>query len=178
MDSVFNQTFRNWRIFVCCDTIEAYNYAIAEQIGKALYPSVIIRNSNENHFWNLYCNELKKQVDDGWFFYLDDDDYLHNQNSLANIAKYLTNPDEGVICQFLRNGKPKPRRELMEAGRIEKGRIGAPCLFLHHSKKDIANWDGQRAADFRWIKDVEKQLPLKFVQVVVVEAGNNGLHGK
>ena len=131
-----------------------------------------------DHYWNLYCNELKSQVNEGWFFYLDDDDYLYDNNSLERIAQHLTNPNEGVICQFIRNGKPKPNNQLIEQKRIEKGRIGSPSLFLHSSQKDIANWDGHRAADYRFIRDVAAKLPMKFVPVVVVQTGNNGLHGK
>ncbi len=170
--SVQTQTYRNVNVIIGCDTEESWDYTR----GYIAYR--MHRDLTANHYWNLYCNQLKSLVKEGWFFYLDDDDYLVNSNALTNIAEHLINPDEGVICQMLRNGKPKPRKELMEQKKIECGRIGAPCLFLHSSKKDIANWDGFKAGDYRWIKNVSLRLPMKFIQTVVVQTGNNGLHGK
>lgn len=173
VESIKNQTHQNTRIIVGFDSEQSLTYTRGFE-AYLMDPGT----NKEDHYWNLYCNQLKSRVNGGWFFYLDDDDYLYSTKSLENIAKYLTNPDEGVICQFLRNGRPKPAQLLMDQKRIEKGRIGAPCLFLHSSKKDIANWDGERAADYRWIRDVAAQIQMKFVNVVVVEAGNNGLHGR
>lgn len=132
----------------------------------------------QSHFWNLYCNDLKAKVEDGWFFYMDDDDQLSNAFALEQLANHLHDTSKGIICQFLRNGKPKPSNALIEAGRIELGRIGGGCIVLHHTHKNIANWDGNRAADFRFIKAVSESLPLLFIKHVLQITTNNGLHGK
>lgn len=172
VQSVKSQTYKNTRIIV------AYDSYLSGQYTQGYERFFFISDLKCDHFWNLYCNYLKALVTDGYFFYLDDDDYLYRNDVLENIAPHLNDPEVGVICQMLRNGKPKPASHLMRAKKIIRGRIGSPCLFLHHSKKNIANWDGERAADYRWIKEVESKMPLKFVQQVVVETGNNGLHGR
>lgn len=135
-------------------------------------------NDLQPYYWNLHCNRLKELVTVGWFFFLDDDDFLYSNQSLEAVSKLLVNPEGGVIVQMLRKGRPKPPGDFIENKRVVKGKIGAPCLFLHHSQKDIAYWDGEKAADYRWIKDVEKLLPLNFHNQIVVQTGNNGLKGK
>ncbi len=177
IQSVKNQTYKNYNIIVGYDGFEAMLLVSKyRQIIHRAHP--VFAEKREDHFWNLFCNDIKELVTEGWFFFLDSDDYLHNQNSLANIAEHLNNPNEGVICQMLRNGRPKPNNNLMDAKIISCGRIGMPCMFLHHSKKNITYFDAMKAADYRWIRDCAAQLPMKFVKVVVVETGNNGLHGK
>jgi hypothetical protein len=172
--SVLAQTFTDWRLVIGFDTDEALKYI-------PLHPKIfrVKVNPQREHlfFWNLYCNDLKAQVTDGWFFYLDDDDYLVSRHSLARIAEHLT-IDHGTICQFIRNGKRKPHQIYIDSKKIIRGKIGGSCIFLHHSHKHLADWDGGKAADYRFLKDIEAKLPLQFVAVPVVIAGNNGLHGK
>lgn len=179
INSIELQSYKNHKIIVGYDGYEAMIYTaqyVMTVPGIRRVP--VFPKTKEDHYWNFFCNDLKDKVEEGWFFFLDDDDYLHNPNSLANIAEHLNNPEEGVICQMLRNGKPKPHSLLMDQKLISCGRIGMPCLFLHHSKKNIATFDGQKAGDYRWIRDCAAQLPMKFVKTVVVETGNNGLHGR
>jgi len=129
------------------------------------------------YHWNFYCNNLKDHVTDGWFFYLDDDDYLKDNTALQRISEQLTDPREAVICQFMRGNKRKP--EVFTGPEdIIRGKIGGGCIFLHTTQKNIAYWDGKRAADYRFIKAVSEKIPLKFVPTVVTQAGNNGRHGK
>lgn len=128
--------------------------------------------------WNLFCNILKAQIQPGYFFYLDDDDYLIDPYVIEKLVAELQDEPDGVICQFLRNGKPKPSNALIAAGRIEKGRIGGGCLVLATKHKDVADWKAKEAADFDWISEVAAKVKLKFVPLVVQVAGNNGLKGK
>lgn len=171
--SVEKQTHKSIRIIIGYDNDVARSY-IPSKYEAFKMPI----NGLQSYYWNLHCNQLKELVTDGWFFFLDDDDFLYGETVLESIAAKLTDPESGVICQMLRKGRPKPPADFIENKKIVKGKIGAPCLFLHHSKKDVAYWDGDKAADYRWIKDVEKVLPLRFYQTVVVQTGNNGLKGK
>jgi hypothetical protein len=109
---------------------------------------------------------------------MDDDDYLISPDILTTLSNYLTEDTEGLICQFLRNGKPKPNDQLIATRTIRKGLIGGGCLVLHSRHKDVSDWDSEAAADYRWIKSVSEKIELKFIPLVVQVAGNNGLHGK
>lgn len=173
IESVEAQTYKNIRIIIGHDQESARDYI---PVKYEAYKMPI--NDLQSFYWNLHCNHLKSFVTEGWFFYLDDDDYLYSETSLESISTKLIDPSYGVICQMLRRGRPKPPGDYIENKKIVKGKIGNPCLFLHHSQKDIAYFDGEKAADYRWIKDVEKVLPLQFYPQVVVRTGNNGLKGK
>ena len=172
--SVQAQTFKDWRLIVGYDNPLALAYIPNDPKIDSL---CMVPQREHLFFWNMYCNDLKQQVTDGWFFYLDDDDFLVNKFSLEVIARHLT-VDAGVICQFVRNKKLKPHQIYINSKQIIRGKIGGSCIFLHASHKNLADWDGGRAADYRFIKEIESKLPLKFVAVPVVAAGNNGLHGR
>ena len=109
---------------------------------------------------------------------MDDDDYLISPTIIEQLVMHLQDEPDGLIVQFIRNGKPKPSNLLIAAKEIRKGLIGGGCLVLHSKFKDVAYWDDQPAADFRWISAVAKKVKLKFVPLVVQVAGNNGLKGK
>lgn len=66
---------------------------------------------------------------------------------------------------------------MIDPSSLKMGKIGGSCIFLHHKQKNIADWKPHRAADYTFIKEVSEKLPLKFVKIVIVQTGNNGLHG-
>lgn len=180
IDSIASQTYKNIRVIVCHDNEDAARIAfeasvklIAQDIRCEVFP---VQSKPEGvNYWNLYCNELKDRAQDGFYLYVDDDDRLASPTVLQELSQFLF-PDHGLIVQFLRNGVPKPNSFLMAKKRIERGRIGGSCIVLHHSHKNLANWQPIPGGDFFYIKEVEKHIPLKFVPMVVVAADqkNNG----
>lgn len=180
INSVAHQTIiKDLHVIICCDSKEAREnaYELTRNLKCLVTIFDAIVQKEFPFYWNLYSNQLKSVVTEGWFFYLDNDDYLYDNISLEAISTKLTNPNEGVICQMIRKGRPKPSGDYIENRKIIRGKIGAPCLFLHHSQKFIADWPYGKGADYKWIKEVESKIDLKFVPQVVVRTGNNGLHG-
>jgi hypothetical protein len=188
--SVCDQTYKNKHLIIITDDkdrMPMYPPLTATGVTCQL---LYVAPTGVPFHWNFYCNNLKERVTDGWFFYCDDDDFLYSPTVLEDIAPHLTNPSDAVICQFNRGVHAKPVYDYCELfsrsngsnyikpSAIVRGKIGGSCIFLHHSQKDIAHWDGQRAADYRFIKAVSEQIPLKFVPKVVVQAGNKGRRGK
>lgn len=176
--SLINQTYKDFRVIICTDSIDSVPYIHATLEGFK-FEYFTVQPKGSPYSWNLYCNDLKERVTEGWFFYLDDDDYIINKFALSQIAPHLSK-EYGTICQFNRGRRAKP---ILKPGNVNpseiiKGRIGGSCIFLHHTHKNVADWDGDKAADYRFIRDVAQKLPLKFINIVVVQAGNNGLHGK
>jgi glycosyltransferase involved in cell wall biosynthesis len=182
IDSIVNQTFKDVHLIVSEDVDESLTRTLETLIDSKLsYEIIKLQSSGVPFQWNFYCNNLKDRVHTGWFFYLDDDDFLVDNHCLKQITTHLTYPYQAVICQFMRGTKAKPdyRQAFgMKPEHIIRGRIGGSCIFLHHSQKNVANWDGQKAADYRFIRDVAKKIPMVFVPIPVVQAGNNGRHGK
>lgn len=168
IDSVKAQTYTNWKVIVSIDRAEDLGYVRAAGISDHLF---VYSDNSIPFFYNLYVNQLKEKVSEGFFFCLDDDDKLDAIDVLEKIAPHLTNESEAVICQFRRKGKPKPIDNLMDLKMIEKGKIGLPCLILHHSQKNIADLKGGVSwDDYNYIKEVSEKSPTKFVKQVVVNS--------
>lgn len=125
-----------------------------------------------DYSYNLHCNTLKALVNEGYFFFLDSDDFII-PGAIEKIKPHLE-PDTAVICQFLRGTRPKPSDRLMDVKLIVKGKIGMPCIFLHHSKKNIADFEATEDADYRFIKEVAGKMKVKFVKVPVVCSPKRG----
>lgn len=181
IESIKAQTFRDINLIIAIDQWEKMFVPVQQILHKCGFPFELIRvqNTGVPYHWNFYCNNLKSRVKDGWFFYLDDDDALIDKFCLEQIRPHL-GTTHGTICQFMRGKKSKPNfnaKFWMKPENIVRGFIGGSCIFLHHTHKEIANWDGAKAADYRFIRDVAHKLPLRFIPIVVVKALNHGLHG-
>lgn len=129
-------------------------------------------NGNTPHFkYNIFCNILRDQVKDGWFFFLDDDDILVDEKALEIISEHLTDEDTGIICQMLRRGQPKPTDEMIDNKQVIRGKIGTPCIFLHAKHKNVSNFKNAASSEFDFATDMVNKMKVRFVKVVVVNAG-------
>jgi hypothetical protein len=169
--SVFNQTFKDYRIIVSFDDPDCFQLIEKYSVD---YCRVFKQVELGETYYNLYCNDLKNMVTDGWFFYLDSDDYLSSDDSLERISKHLDeNKYKAVICQMSRSfGLKKPSNEQIELHQVISGKIGMPCIFVHHSIKNIVNFNEKSNADFLYIQKVSSLFNKKvsFVKEVVVHS--------
>lgn len=165
IESIKKQTYTNYNIIVYD------NSTITSYIRWGTYQVIKDNTPCKGYEYNLFCNALKEEVYEGYFFYLDDDDTLENENSLSEIAVELTDQNQAVICQFLRRGIiKKPSDDLIDKKLIINGRIGMPCIILHHTHKNIAKFTDKVNADFLFIKEVSQKLPCKFVKKILVNS--------
>lgn len=164
MESIKKQTYTNYHIIIYD------NSSITSYIKWGTYQVIQDNTPCKGYEYNLFCNTLKEKVNEGYYFFLDDDDTLHDENSLAEISEELTDPNQAVICQFLRANKPKPSNEFMDNKLIVNGRIGMPCIILHHSQKNIAHFTDKVNADYLYIKEVSQKIPCKFVKKILVNS--------
>lgn len=172
LESIISQTYRNIRIVVGYDRATALEY-----IPNNIEVFPVVPYYEYPYYYDLYCNVLKEKVTIGWFLFLDDDDTLASPTVLQQVSEHLTGPYEAIICQFLRNGVPKPADNYIRNRVIREGKIGLPCLVLHSKHKDLSGLDGQKAGDYRYIKEVTDQVSTKFIALPLVNAGTRG-HGK
>lgn len=115
--------------------------------------------------YNGYCNILKEQVKEGYFFFLDSDDTVI-PGGLSKILPRL-NPDKANIVQMLRKGNAVPRGAV-----IKQGRIGMPCLILDAKFAGIADVTENNYGDYEWIKKVTELIPWQFIRIPLVNAGS------
>jgi hypothetical protein len=167
LDSIAKQTYKNVRIVVGYDFSSSHFSIPGDVFDVFLKPD----KSLGPFFYNDYCNALKKHVSEGWFFFLDDDDYLANETVLEELSKHFDDDYHAIVCQMSRaNGKVKPNDDLIKAGSIESGRIGLPCLVLRSRLHHIANVPATENGDFSWIWNVVERVPTKFIKQVVVHS--------
>lgn len=171
LESITCQTYRNIRIVVGYDRATALEY-----IPKNIERHFVYADNSLPYYYDVYCNELKLLVNEGWFFFLDDDDVLTCPTILEELADQLKMPG-AIICQFLRRGVPKPADNYIQKQVIREGKIGLPCLILHSKYRKLSGLDGQKAGDYRYIKEVTDQVPTKFIALPLVSAGPRG-HGQ
>lgn len=165
MASIETQTYKNIKVIVSYDDERALEY-IPEEIHKIR----VYKDYKHTFFYDGYVNSLKEQVTSGYFVAIDDDDVLASSDCIEKLVKHLKG-QQGVICQFSRNGKLKPSNDLIKRKLILRTKIGMPCLVLHHSLKNVAHIDcSVGASDFHWIKAVSKKVKLRFVPIVVAFA--------
>lgn len=151
-------------LIICSyDDVRALNYI------PGYVPRIPVYKSDRPFFYDDYCNDLKQMVDNGYFGFIDEGDVI--LPGALDALRVVLKGSHGVICQFSRGGKLKPPLHHLVRRQIVRGKIGMPCLFLHHSHKNVADFDGSvGAADYHWIKAVARKIKLKFINIPVVYA--------
>lgn len=96
--TIHNQTYKNVRILVACDTKESFLYASKEKVNPVMvrthasHMKIALNPLFGKPFGpNVYFNNLAKYVGLGLVCYLDDDDYYLYNDALMKIAKAYTN---------------------------------------------------------------------------------------
>lgn len=166
LKSVTDQTYPNIRIIVSVD--REVNY-----IPDAIETIFVSADRDLSCFYDLYCNDLKQAVADGWFLFLDDDDYL-----MPDILSKLTLDYPALLYQYRRNHDLFPPNKYWDGEQIvlRRGQVGMPCLLLHHSLKNAADIPGDGQGDFIWINAINQIRPLKFNPTVICMGDSRG-HG-
>ena len=166
------QTYDNYRVFVSVETEFDYEYVKPLTNGRDRIYKV---NGGSDYDYNLHCNKLKDKVEQGYFFFLDDDDELCDIRVLERLAKELTR--DAVICQFNRAGWLKPSNEMIDNEVLIEGQIGMPCLVLNYKYKNIADITADVSGDYHWIKEVVKQVSTKWIKLPLVSSSKRN-HGR
>jgi len=159
LKSIVTQTYPNIRIIIGYDNEKALRY-----IPNGLEAIPMTADRSLPFFYDLYCNDLKARVTDGYFLFLDDDDIL-----VKDILKDIPLTGDGLLVQLKRGTQIVPF-DL----NIRPAKVGMPCLILHHSLKNISMVTGTGVGDYFWIKGVLDKVKLPFVKMVVVYSFTRG----
>lgn len=172
LESIQAQTYKKVNIIIGYDNDKALEY-----IPSLVTAYKVTADKSLPYFYDTYVNQLLLKVENGWIVIIDDDDTLASPTVLQQLSEHLTGSHEAIICQMLRNGVPKPTDGNIKKRLMIEGKIGLPCLILHSKHKALSRLDGQKAGDYRYIKEVTDQVSTKFIALPLVNAGTRG-HGK
>lgn len=170
-ESVCNQTHNDYRVIVSADNRQTYDYV-------STYPvDIVMVDPMPGHcFWNLYMNQLLRQVAEGWVVYLDDDATMV-PGALETISRYADSKKKVIVWkyQFL-SGRIIPEPEFWRKPPQRK-HFDTGC-FSHHISQPVT-WVSARASDWRVATQLwNRKLRFVWVDKVLFHAGNNGDVGK
>lgn len=157
LNSVFAQGYENLRIVVSTDCECDYIPNGIEVIKVAPKPEL-------EYGYDCYCNDLKAMINDGWFMYLDDDDYL-----LPNALNEVELNAPVIIHKLNHMGNIIPKKN-----EVALGQIGMPCFMIHHSLKDVAHFAGEDHGDYWFAKELSKHVGFVYRDLVLVESDRKG----
>ncbi|HXP53150.1 MAG TPA: glycosyltransferase family A protein [Bacteroidia bacterium] len=152
LDSILDQSYKNIRIIVSTDREVKYVPQWIETVEVTPRPEL-------DYGYDLYINDLKAKVTEGYFIVVDDDDILEPE-CLSKLD--LSHP--AILCQLKHIGNIMPT-----SNEVKLGRVAMPCIILHHSLKHIDIIHGDHN-DYNWIKRISEEVELNFQPVVVVRS--------
>jgi hypothetical protein len=120
------------------------------------------------HFpFNLYLKIAEGYLDEGWVLYLDDDDYIIEDNGLEKLYEQIEQHDIDTLHVFkMLTANPNitmPSEKyfaFMKTGHpIVHKECGASCFTYNTKYKQYACWDEWRLSDVRAVKSLERVIP-------------------
>ena len=108
--------------------------------------------------YNLYLNDLKNEVKDGYVIYLDDDDRLQDKNSLLKLTNVIKTDDDFVIWRVKFPNRLVPSDKNFGGPPVMKDISGIGFSF-HIKNKEI--WEPYKRGDYRVAKKLYDKIPNK-----------------
>lgn len=171
-ESVSKQTYKNINHIISVDNIETEeyvkkytdNYIVVKKFDGYI-PYNPIYDVRRPAPYNLYLNELKNKINDGWIMFLDDDDYILDENMLNDLSKKLKDKNQLIFWKV----KFSENRIVPCDINFTQERI--PVLndfdmngFIYHSSwNDKFDFDYYSAGDYFYVKNLETIIPKKFL---------------
>ena len=166
VDSIYRQTYKNWNLIIGVDDKASEKYAqpAKGRIIEYNYSNLVVPTPPKSEeygvpfIYNLYFNDLHKEVTQGYVLYLDDDDKLFNNDSLEKIVNNIKTDDDLIFWRVkfpnrlvpsdINFGKPPVLRDVDTIG----------FIFNH---KYMFNWEPYKRGDYRIAKKLFETVPNK-----------------
>lgn len=173
IESIVKQNYEKYIIHVAYDHIDSLDY-INQNMNHKMIVHKVERRSDENVFFDLYCNDIKDKINDGWIMFLDDDNYFIHPDCLKIINMNLK--EKIVVWSFLRPDKLiTPNLNKLRYGEIDN------CSYIfYHSIKNDGQFGDFYGSDFQFINSLiakHKTLLIDFTLISTQyddKVSNNG----
>lgn len=181
--SIVRQTYKNIKHLVSYENKSDLTYLDFNNLSKVKVEKYEghKKTNTEGHLhapYNLYCNAMLDNVNNGWVLFLDDDDHLLHKKVIKEIVSQINKADNDTLFIWQMrypNGKLLPAEKHFKEKNIEFEKIGSPCFLFHSKYKNLAQWDEWKASDYRVIKRLYEEIPKnKWIEKVYVQINNFG----
>lgn len=127
--------------------------------------------TSNNAFYNLYLNELSKNINEGWVIILDDDSKLIDNTFIEKLASVCQKSDEKdvIIYQSKIVSKVLPFKNEMLHKKIIIGKIDMACFCFHYSLFKDIKFDDRKCGDYNFLKKIKdsKKFNIRFLNLPV-----------
>ena len=148
IESVLNQTYQNFKIFICYDDIKSLDYLINYNNNKInFFP--VKENSKEKYKFNLYCNSLLKLVKTGYIIFIDDDNQFLSDRALEMI-NWCSQDYKIITWNFLRPDRLIQKIDISTP--LILGEIDTSNVCFCSSIKNNSKWMDKQYGDFNYFK--------------------------
>jgi len=187
-DSIESQTYPNIHHIVIIDDVATFDYLAPYQYDiDVLFvdkdeiltkPRGINPNTGPYFPYNLYINEAYPHIGEGFFYGIDDDDYLIDKDVIKDLVE-ACDEDTLVLGRFQLANETIIPLDKHFGKKPEICRIGGSCMFFHSKWLHFAKFDCWKCSDFRVINRLYHQIPkINYLDRVLMRCGNNGGLGK
>ena len=167
IESIKNQTYSNINHIVSVDddVSEAYvkkytdNYIRVERFGGKISSLDNITRSRRPAPYNLYLNDLRKEVKEGWIVYLDDDDQFLENTAIEEIINTVRNEDDLAIWKVKFPDRIIPPQSLFDKKIIALNHFSMIGFMYHKNHDDKAEFDYFSGGDYFFISQLAPKIP-------------------
>jgi len=109
--------------------------------------------------YNLYLNDLREQVKDGWIMFLDDDDIFMEKTAIEEIVNTIKSEDDLLLWKVKFPGKTVPGNELFKKKIIALNHFSMIGFMYHKKYDDVGDFDYFSGGDFHFISQLAPKIP-------------------
>lgn len=149
IESILNQTYTNYNIFICFDTKDSLKYLKQYKNNAKIDYFYVKEESTEKYKFNLYCNQLLDRVDNGYCFFLDDDNIMLSEKVLE-MLNWCSGNYKIITWKFLRPDRLIYKENLNTP--LILGEIDTSNVCFCSSIKNDSQWHDKQYGDFNYFK--------------------------
>lgn len=167
VESVKNQTYTNINHIISVDNDETEEYVkkltnnyirvikFDDRIPE-IDPTTKARRAAP---YNLYLNDLRKEVKDGWIMFLDDDDIILETTAIADIINAARDENDILFWKVKFPGKIIPEHPLFMKRMIALNHFSMIGFMYHKTHDNKAHFDYFSGGDFFFISQLAPKIP-------------------
>ena len=172
LKSIYDQNYSNIFLIIGYDNSDTLNYIQSENISinHILIDLQRYWFSKFDYYYNLYCNELLKHVNNGWCFFLDDDDEIICPNTLYEINNIIIShkiqKDFIIIFYTYRDDKIL---KVADKKNPQSGEISISSFLFHSKYSNLSIFTTNCAGDFDFFIGMFKNLNSCYFEYPIVK---------